>query len=68
MKEVYPGDSVHSLLSILDVITVGFTKNLLTHTHTETEEGVACGPPLCNQPRTELCSAASVRLRVHFGL
>lgn len=25
MKEVYPGDSVHSLLSILDVITVGHT-------------------------------------------
>lgn len=25
VKEVYPGDSVHSLLSILDVITVGHT-------------------------------------------
>lgn len=30
MKEVYPGDSVHSLLSILDVITVGFTHSLHT--------------------------------------
>ncbi len=27
VKEVYPGDSVHSLLSILDVITVSHTHN-----------------------------------------
>lgn len=30
VKEVFPGDSVHSLLSILDVITVGYTHYLLT--------------------------------------
>lgn len=28
VKEVFPGDSVHSLLSILDVITVGYTHYL----------------------------------------
>lgn len=29
VKEVYPGDSVHSLLSILDVITVSHTHNCI---------------------------------------
>lgn len=29
VKEVYPGDSVHSLLSILDVITVGHARVLI---------------------------------------
>ncbi|CAG01292.1 unnamed protein product, partial [Tetraodon nigroviridis] len=42
VKEVYPGDSVHSLLSILDVITVGFTNNLLTHAHTRVLHAAHC--------------------------
>ena len=40
VKEVYPGDSVHSLLSILDVITV--TQHNTTQQHNTTTHRTLC--------------------------
>lgn len=58
VKEVYPGDSVHSLLSILDVITVRYTHNLLTLAHTRVLHHYCRDALTCTPVVSSRCHAA----------